>query len=85
MLNLKEKNKITFKAHRGVVPPMSAKEGKELVEKRIVCSGNMKLTSYGYTMTRELFEACLATTHEQFMDFFSMLFDMSRIVEKLFL
>lgn len=75
MLSLKEKNKITFKAHRGVVPPTPAKEGEELVEKRIVCSGNMKLTSYGYTMTRELFEACLATTHEQFMDFFSMLFD----------
>lgn len=43
MLTVKDFNRITFLHHRGIVPPAPAKEGEHVVEKRYVCSANMKL------------------------------------------
>lgn len=48
MLTVYDFNRITFAHHRGIVPPMPAQEGEKAVEKRYVCSANMKLMEYGY-------------------------------------
>ena len=60
MLTIKDFNRITFLHHRGIVPPSPAKEGETAVEKRFVCTANMKLLEYGYVMAYDLFEACCA-------------------------
>lgn len=57
MLTVYDFNRVTFAHHRGIVPPMPAQEGKKAVEKRYVCSANMKLMEYGYIMARDLFDA----------------------------
>lgn len=71
----KTMNAVTLRHHRGIPAPNKAVEGETPVERLYVCSANMKLAQYGYSMTKELFEACLQTTHEQFLSFFSELFD----------
>ena len=63
MLTVKDFNRITFLHHRGIVPPSPAKEGETAVEKRFVCTANMKLLEYGYVMAYDLFEACCKATH----------------------
>ena len=72
MITKLTQNKVTFNAHRGVMPPVAAKE--KAVEKRYVCSANMKLAQYGYTMSSDLFQECMKSTYEDFMDFFNELF-----------
>ena len=66
MLTVKDFNRITFLHHRGIVPPSPAKEGETAVEKRFVCTANMKLLEYGYVMAYDLFEACCKATHTAF-------------------
>lgn len=56
MLTIKDFNRITFLHHRGIVPPAPAMEGETVVEKRFVCTANMKLLEYGYVMAYDLFE-----------------------------
>lgn len=74
MITKLTQNKVTFNAHRGVMPPVAAKEQEKAVEKRYVCSANMKLAQYGYTMSSDLFQECMKSTYENFMDFFNELF-----------
>ena len=67
MLTIKDFNRITFLHHRGIVPPTPAMEGETVVEKRFVCTANMKLLEYGYVMAYDLFEACCKATHTAFL------------------
>ena len=74
MLTVKDFNRITFLHHRGIVPPSPAKEGETAVEKRFVCTANMKLLEYGYVMAYDLFEACCKATHTAFLEVWSELY-----------
>ena len=74
MLTVKDFNRITFLHHRGIVPPSPAKEGEMAVEKRFVCTANMKLLEYGYVMAYDLFEACCKATHTAFLEVWSELY-----------
>ncbi len=74
MLTIKDFNRITFLHHRGIVPPVPAKEGETTVEKRFVCTANMKLLEYGYVMAHDLFEACCKATHTAFLETWSELY-----------
>lgn len=76
MLTIKDFNRITFLHHRGIVPPAPAKEGEHVVEKRYVCSANMKLIEYGYTMSYDLFMAFCNATHAAFLEAWSALYDL---------
>lgn len=76
MLTVKDFNRITFLHHRGIVPPAPAKEGEHVVEKRYVCSANMKLIEYGYTMSYDLFMAFCNATHAAFLEAWSALYDL---------
>lgn len=76
MLTIKDFNRITFLHHRGIVPPAPAKEGEYAVEKRYVCSANMKLIEYGYTMSYDLFMAFCNATHAAFLEAWSALYDL---------
>lgn len=76
MLTIKDFNRITFLHHRGIVPPAPAKEGEYAVEKRYVCSANMKLIEYGYTMSYDLFMAFCNATHAAFLEVWSALYDL---------
>lgn len=75
MLTVYDFNRITFAHHRGIVPPMPAQEGKKAVEKRYVCSANMKLMEYGYIMARDLFDACCKAEYNDFLKTWSALYD----------
>ena len=75
MLTVYDFNRITFAHHRGIVPPMPAHEGKKAVEKRYVCSANMKLMEYGYIMARDLFDACCKAEYNDFLKTWSALYD----------
>lgn len=75
MLTVYDFNRVTFAHHRGIVPPMPAQEGKKAVEKRYVCSANMKLTEYGYIMARDLFDACCKAEYNDFLKTWSALYD----------
>jgi len=75
MLTVYDFNRVTFAHHRGIVPPMPAQEGKEAVEKRYVCSANMKLMEYGYIMARDLFDACCKAEYNDFLKTWSALYD----------
>ena len=77
MLTIKDFNRITFLHHRGIVPPAPAKEGEHAVEKRYVCSANMKLIEYGYTMSYDLFMAFCNATHAAFLEAWSALYDLA--------
>ena len=74
MLTVFDMNRVTFAHHRGIVPPVSAKDGERTVEKRYVCSGNMKLMEYGYIMSHDLFMACCKATHGDFLATWSALY-----------
>lgn len=74
MLTIKDFNRITFLHHRGIVPPAPAMEGETVVEKRFVCTANMKLLEYGYVMAYDLFEACCKATHTAFLEVWSELY-----------
>lgn len=74
MLTIKDFNRITFLHHRGIVPPAPAMEGETVVEKRFVCTANMKLLEYGYVMAYDLFEACCKATHTAFLETWSELY-----------
>ena len=76
MLTIKDFNRITFLHHRGIVPPAPAKEGEKTVEPRYVCSANMKLIEYGYTMSYDLFMAFCNATHAAFLEAWSALYDL---------
>lgn len=67
MLTVYDFNRVTFAHHRGIVPPMPAQEGEKAVEKRYVCSANMKLMEYGYIMARDLFDACCKAEYNDFL------------------
>lgn len=54
---------------------MPAQEGKKAVEKRYVCSANMKLMEYGYIMARDLFDACCKAEYNDFLKTWSALYD----------
>lgn len=75
MLTVYDFNRITFAHHRGIVPPMPAQEGEKAVEKRYVCSANMKLMEYGYIMARDLFDACCKAEYNDFLKTWSALYD----------
>lgn len=75
MLTVYDFNRVTFAHHRGIVPPMPAQEGKKAVEKRYVCSANMKLMEYGYIMARDLFDACCKAEYNDFLKTWSALYD----------
>lgn len=75
MLTVYDFNRVTFAHHRGIVPPMPAQEGKKAVEKRYVCSANMKLMEYGYIMARDLFDACCKAEYNDFLKTWSTLYD----------
>lgn len=75
MLTVYDFNRVTFAHHRGIVPPMPAQEGKKVVEKRYVCSANMKLMEYGYIMARDLFDACCKAEYNDFLKTWSALYD----------
>lgn len=75
MLTVYDFNRVTFAHHRGIVPPMPAQEGKKAVEKRYVCSANMKLMEYGYIMARDLFDACCKAEYNDFLETWSALYD----------
>ena len=75
MLTIKDFNRITFLHHRGIVPPSPAKEGETAVEKRFVCTANMKLLEYGYVMAYDLFEACCKAAHTGFLEVWSELYE----------
>ena len=83
MLTVKDFNRITFLHHRGIVPPAPAKEGEHVVEKRYVCSANMKLIEYGYTMSYDLFMAFCNATHAAFLEAWSALYDLLWKTQKL--
>lgn len=74
MLTVYDFNRVTFAHHRGIVPPMPAQEGKKAVEKRYVCSANMKLMEYGYIMARDLFDACCKAEYNDFLATWSALY-----------
>lgn len=76
MLTVFDCNRITFAHHRGIVPPAPAKEGEKTVEPRYVCSANMKLIEYGYTMSYDLFMAFCNATHAAFLEAWSALYDL---------
>lgn len=75
MLTVYDFNRVTFAHHRGIVPPMPAQEGEKAVEKRYVCSANMKLMEYGYIMARDLFDACCKAEYNDFLKTWSALYD----------
>lgn len=75
MLTVYDFNRVTFAHHRGIVPPMPAQEGKKAVEKRYVCSANMKLMEYGYIMAQDLFDACCKAEYNDFLKTWSALYD----------
>ena len=75
MLTVYDFNRVTFAHHRGIVPPMPAQEGEKAVEKRYVCSANMKLMEYGYIMARDLFDACCKAEYNDFLETWSALYD----------
>ena len=75
MLTVYDFNRVTFAHHRGIVPPMPAQEGKKAVEKRYVCSANMKLMEYGYIMARDLFDACCKAEYNDFLKTWSALYE----------
>lgn len=75
MLTVYDFNRVTFAHHRGIVPPIPAQEGKKAVEKRYVCSANMKLMEYGYIMARDLFDACCKAEYNDFLKTWSALYD----------
>lgn len=75
MLTVYDFNRITFAHHRGIVPPMPAQEGEKAVERRYVCSANMKLMEYGYIMARDLFDACCKAEYNDFLKTWSALYD----------
>lgn len=75
MLTVYDFNRVTFAHHRGIVPPMPAQGGKKAVEKRYVCSANMKLMEYGYIMARDLFDACCKAEYNDFLKTWSALYD----------
>ena len=75
MLTVYDFNRVTFAHHRGIVPPMPAQEGKKAVEKRYVCSANMKLMEYGYIMARDFFDACCKAEYNDFLKTWSALYD----------
>ena len=75
MLTVYDFNRVTFAHHRGIVPPMHAQEGEKAVEKRYVCSANMKLMEYGYIMARDLFDACCKAEYNDFLKTWSALYD----------
>lgn len=75
MLTIKDFNRITFLHHRGIVPPAPAMEGETVVEKRFVCTANMKLLEYGYVMAYDLFEACCKAAHTGFLEVWSELYE----------
>lgn len=77
MLTVFDCNRITFAHHRGIVPPAPAKEGEKTVEPRYVCSANMKLIEYGYTMSYDLFMAFCNATHAAFLEAWSALYDLA--------
>lgn len=76
MLTVFDCNRITFAHHLGIVPPAPAKEGEKTVEPRYVCSANMKLIEYGYTMSYDLFMAFCNATHAAFLEAWSALYDL---------
>lgn len=75
MLTVYDFNRVTFAHHRGIVPPMPAQEGEKAVEKRYVCSANMKLMEYGYIMARDLFDVCCKAEYNDFLKTWSALYD----------
>lgn len=48
-----------FKYHRGVIAPMPAGKDIPCVEEKYVYSANLKLSQDGFTMSKELIDACL--------------------------
>lgn len=56
-----------FKYHRGVIAPMPASKGIPCVEEKYVYSANLKLSQDGFTMSKELIDACLKASHKDFM------------------
>lgn len=62
-----------FKYHRGVVVPMPAGKGIPCVEEKYVYSANLKLSQDGFTMSKELIDACLKASHKDFMTFWEVL------------
>lgn len=62
-----------FKYHRGAIAPLKAKENENVIDKKYVYSANIKLSQEGYTMSKELIEACLQTTEKNFMEFWTVI------------
>lgn len=62
-----------FKYHRGVIAPMPAGKDIPCVEEKYVYSANLKLSQDGFTMSKELIDACLKASHKDFMTFWGVL------------
>lgn len=62
-----------FKYNRGAVIPVAASEKEIPVDKKYVYSANLKLSQEGFTMSKELLEACLNTTYNNFILFWNEL------------
>lgn len=62
-----------FKYHRGVIAPMPAGKDILCVEEKYVYSANLKLSQDGFTMSKELIDACLKASYKDFMVFWGIL------------
>lgn len=62
-----------FKYNRGAIAPVPAADGEVTVEERYVYSANLKLSQDGFTMSRELIDACLKASYNSFMLFWQEL------------
>lgn len=61
-----------FKYHRGAVAPVPVNDGV-CVDERYVYSANLKLSQDGFTMSKELLDACLKASYRDFMSFWDVL------------
>lgn len=68
-------NDFTFRHHRGVMAPPAALDKDTVVAEEMVATANLKLAPYGYTMAKDLLDACLKASRNRFNLFFDELFE----------
>lgn len=67
---------FTLSRHRGVVGPAAAEDQKDVVSQEEVATANLKLAPYGFTMSKELLDACFAASVASFRAFYFILLEL---------
>lgn len=79
-------NQYAMKHHRGVIPPVPTQESEQRILPEMVITANLRLAANGYTMSKDLLNACMEATEDDFQSFYVSLCGIvekdSRAIEK---